>query len=123
MTTGDNGAPQPNCLFCKIVAGDLPSDRVGENDRAIAFRDINPQAPVHVLVVPKRHEANVGALAAASTDDLAAVFALVAEVAQAEGVAEGHRLIFNTGAAAGQTVFHAHAHVVGGMTIPEGRLV
>ena len=126
MTSPDDDTSfrtDPGCLFCKIVAGEIPSARVAENERAIAFRDINPQAPVHVLVVPRTHEPNVGALAAASTDDLAGVFALVSDVVQSEGVAEGYRLIFNTGPAAGQTVFHAHAHIVGGMTIPEGHLV
>lgn len=110
---------QPDCLFCKIVAGEIPSERVAESERAIAFRDINPAAPVHVLVVPRRHEPNVGALAAASTEDLAAVFALVAEVVDKEGVTEHHRLVFNTGSDAGQTIFHAHGHVMGGTTFTE----
>ena len=74
---------------------------------------------MHVLVVPRRHEPNVGALAAASTEDLADVFALVSQVAQSEGVAQNHRLVFNTGAGVGQTVFHAHAHVLGGADLAE----
>jgi histidine triad (HIT) family protein len=107
------------CIFCKIVAGEMPSERVGETERSIAFRDISPHAPVHVLVVPKRHEPNLAALAAASTEDLADVFSLVAEVARAEGVEQAHRLIVNTGREAGQTVFHAHVHVLGGTRFEE----
>ncbi|MDV3221894.1 histidine triad nucleotide-binding protein [Intrasporangium sp.] len=115
-----NATPQADdCLFCKIIAGEIPSDLVAENERAVAFRDINPAAPVHVLVVPKRHEPNIAALAAASPEDLSALFALVAEVVQQEGVAEHHRLLFNTGADAGQTIFHAHGHVLGGTTFTE----
>jgi histidine triad (HIT) family protein len=110
---------QDDCLFCKIIAGEIPSDRVAESERAVAFRDINPAAPVHVLVVPRRHEPTIGALAAASAVDLEALFALVAEVAAKEGVADHHRLVFNTGTDAGQTVFHAHAHVLGGKTFTE----
>ena len=112
-----------DCLFCKIVAGEIPSMVVHETDRTLAFRDINPAAPVHVLVVPRRHEPTVGALAAASGDDLADVFRLAAQVADQEGVAEAHRMVVNTGAGAGQTIFHAHVHVLGGTTFTEGRMV
>lgn len=108
-----------DCLFCRIVAGEIPCDRVAESQGSIAFRDINPAAPVHVLVVPKRHEPTIGALAASSTDDLADVFALVAVVAEHEGVTEQHRLLVNTGRDAGQTVFHAHVHVLGGTSFTE----
>jgi len=112
-----------DCLFCKIVAGEVPSDRVAESERSIAFRDISPAAPVHVLVVPRRHEPTVGALAAASGDDLTDVFRLAYRVAEQEGVAEAHRLVVNTGRGAGQTIFHAHVHVLGGTTFTEGRMV
>jgi histidine triad (HIT) family protein len=108
-----------DCLFCKIIAGEIPADRVAESERAVAFRDINPAAPVHVLVVPRRHEPNIAALATAAPEDLAALFELVAEVADKEGVAEHHRLVFNTGTDAGQTIFHAHGHVLGGQTFTE----
>ncbi len=108
-----------DCLFCRIVSGDLPTDLLAESERSIAFRDISPQAPVHVLVVPRRHEPNVGALAATSSHDLADMFALVSQVAQSEGVTQNHRLVFNTGAGAGQTIFHAHAHVLGGVDFSE----
>ena len=108
-----------DCLFCRIVSGALPTDLLAESERSIAFRDISPQAPVHALVVSRRHEPNIGALAAASSDDLVDVFALVSQVAQAEGVGANHRLVVNTGAEAGQTIFHAHAHVLGGVSFAE----
>jgi histidine triad (HIT) family protein len=112
-----------DCLFCKIVAGELPSTRVAESERSIAFRDIRPAAPVHVLVVPRRHEPTVGALAAASGEDLTDVFRLAAKVAEQEGVTDAHRMIVNTGAGAGQTVFHAHVHLLAGAAFTEGRMV
>lgn len=103
----------PDCLFCGIVAGDVPADLVASNDRAVAFRDIAPQAPVHVLVVPRDHHADVAQLAAVDPTLLADVVALAHDVAQAEADGE-FRLVFNTGATAGQSVFHVHAHVIGG---------
>lgn len=112
-----------DCLFCAIADGQLPATRVLESDRALAFRDINPQAPVHVLVVPKQHHRDMAALAKAGDGLLDDVIALAHEVARAEGVADsGFRVVFNTGADAGQTVQHAHAHVLGGraLTWPPG---
>ncbi|MEU7879906.1 histidine triad nucleotide-binding protein [Microbispora bryophytorum] len=112
-----------DCLFCKIVAKEVPADIVLEAGRALAFRDINPQAPTHVLVVPKAHHENAAVLAAADdglTDDLLKTCHAVAVL---EGVAEtGYRIVFNTGAGAGQAVFHVHAHVLGGrdLTWPPG---
>src|SRR3954449_6076753 len=103
-----------DCLFCKIVTGEIPSERVAESEAAVAFRDINPAAPVHVLVVPRRHEPTVGSLASASADDLADVFRLAQQVAEQEGAGDAHRMIVNTGAQAGQTIFHAHVHVLAG---------
>ncbi|HEV7930937.1 MAG TPA: histidine triad nucleotide-binding protein [Actinomadura sp.] len=104
-----------DCLFCKIVTGDVPATVVRESERALAFRDINPQAPTHVLVIPKDHHATAAELAAADPDLLAELFLEAHEVAVAEGIADsGYRVVFNTGAQAGQTVFHAHAHVLGG---------
>ncbi|HXZ71649.1 MAG TPA: histidine triad nucleotide-binding protein [Streptosporangiaceae bacterium] len=103
-----------DCLFCAIVAGDIPAQRVAETARALAFRDINPQAPTHVLVIPKDHYPGLAALAAAD-GPLDEVAALAHKVAEDEGVsAAGYRVVFNTGPQAGQTVFHAHAHVLGG---------
>jgi histidine triad (HIT) family protein len=106
-----------DCLFCALIAGDIPSTTVSETDRTVAFRDIVPQAPVHVLVVPREHLPDVAALSA-SPDLLHAVVAHAVDVASAEGLVDGGwRLVFNTGAHAGQTVFHAHAHVLGGQQL------
>jgi len=108
----------PDCLFCKIVAGDIPADIVAEADTAIAFRAVNPQAPTHVLVIPREHLKNVAEVAAAGDVDTGDLFRLAAEVASIEGVAEtGYRLVANTGASAHQTVFHAHVHVLGGRSM------
>ena len=107
-----------DCLFCAIADGQVPATRVLESDRALAFRDINPQAPVHVLVIPKQHHQDVAALAKAGDGLLDDVIALAHEVARTEGVADtGYRVVFNTGADAGQTVQHAHAHVLGGRSL------
>lgn len=103
-----------DCLFCRIVAGEIPADVVLRTDQVVAFRDIAPQAPVHVLVVPVAHHANVAELSAADPAGAAALLAGVREVAAAEGVEGQFRLVFNTGEQAGQSVFHVHAHVLGG---------
>jgi histidine triad (HIT) family protein len=111
------------CLFCAIVAGEIPATRVLETDRILAFRDINPQAPTHVLVIPKEHHPDVAALAAADPGLLGELVTAAHRVASAEGVAEtGYRLVFNTGAQAGQTVWHVHGHMLGGrdLTWPPG---
>ncbi len=129
MTSGvrspayDGGTDErPDCIFCKIVAGEIPADVVRRTDRAVAFRDLNPQAPTHVLVIPVEHAPDAAALAAASPDTLAHVVEVAAEVAAAEGLEGGYRLVANTGAGAGQTVFHMHVHLLGGraMTWPPG---
>jgi len=108
-------ARDEDCLFCKIVAGDIPSTVVRDGERTFAFRDVNPQAPVHVLVVPKDHHPNAEAIA---TEDPALAAELLresAEVAKGEGIAEsGYRIVLNTGSGAGQTVWHVHTHVLGG---------
>ena len=112
-----------DCLFCAIVAGEIPATTVLETDRVLAFRDINPQAPTHVLVIPKTHYPDVAALAAADAALLGEVIGAVQQVAVAEAVAEsGYRVVFNTGAEAGQTVPHVHAHLLGGrsLTWPPG---
>ena len=102
-----------SCLFCRIVSGELPVAFVAQNEYAVAFRDINPQAPMHVLVVPKRH---LPSLAEASdSTELGAMALLAAQVARTEGFAEtGYRTVMNTGAHGGQTVLHLHLHVLGG---------
>ena len=111
------------CLFCAIVAGEIPATTVLETDRILAFRDINPQAPTHVLVIPKEHYPDVSALAAADGGLLGEVITGVRRVAETEGVSEhGYRVVFNTGAHAGQTVPHVHGHLLGGrsLTWPPG---
>ena len=111
------------CLFCGVAAADVPATIVSSNDRTVAFRDINPQAPVHVLVIPRAHHVSLSELAAADEGLLAEVIAHAHDVAVAEGIAEaGYRVVFNTGANAGQTVGHVHAHVLGGrpMSWPPG---
>ncbi len=111
------------CVFCAIVAGEIPATTVLETDRILAFRDINPQAPTHVLVIPKEHYPDVSALAAADGGLLGEVITGVHRVAETEGVSEhGYRVIFNTGAHAGQTVPHVHGHLLGGrsLTWPPG---
>ncbi|HEY8371753.1 MAG TPA: histidine triad nucleotide-binding protein [Pseudonocardiaceae bacterium] len=108
-------ATSSDCLFCRIVAGEIPATVVYADDATVAFRDINPQAPTHVLVVPREHHQDAAALAKEAPELLVAVFRAATAVAEKEGVAEsGYRLLFNTGADAGQTVFHAHLHVLGG---------
>ena len=111
------------CLFCAIVAREIPATQVLETDLILAFRDINPQAPTHVLVIPKAHYPDVAALAAADAGLLGEVINAARQVAAGEGVAEaGYRVVFNTGAQAGQTVPHVHGHVLGGrsLTWPPG---
>jgi len=108
----------PECLFCAIVAGEIPATVVGETDRVLAFRDINPQAPTHVLVIPKNHYPDAAALAAAGDGLLDEVIAQAHEVGTAEGIAErGYRIAFNTGADGGQAVHHVHAHLLGGRAL------
>ena len=103
-----------DCLFCSIVAGDIPADIVLSNEHVVAFRDIAPQAPVHVLVIPREHHENVGELAAVAPETTALLVQAAREVAETEGIGSGYRLVFNTGADAGQSVFHVHGHVLGG---------
>lgn len=107
------------CLFCRIVAGDIPADVVAESDRALAFRDIAPKAPTHVLVIPRVHARDLVSLGALDPVALAAVVDLIGRVAELEGVPD-YRTVFNTGAGAGQTVWHAHAHVLAGTGLPPG---
>lgn len=103
------------CLFCRIAAGEIPATVVHETGTTLAFRDTGPKAPVHVLVIPKAHHANVGELAEADPALAGAVLAAAGAVAKAEGLTgDGYRIIFNTGPHSGQEVDHAHAHVLGG---------
>ena len=108
-----------DCLFCKIIAGEIPSTKVYEDEKVFAFRDINPQAPVHVLVVPKEHLASANEITAENAGCVAACFEAIPKIAAAEGLAEGYRVINNCGAAAGQTVMHLHFHLIGGRELGE----
>ncbi|MCA1217682.1 histidine triad nucleotide-binding protein [Streptomyces sp. 8L] len=109
------GEPQADCLFCKIVAGDVPATVVRESATTVAFRDINPQAPTHVLVIPRAHYPDAATLAAEQPEIAADVLREAGAVAAGDKIdAGGYRVVFNTGSGAGQTVFHAHAHVLGG---------
>lgn len=115
--------PAQDCLFCKMVSGDVPARIVRDGARTLAFHDIDPQAPTHVLVIPKDHHATAAELAAADPAALAELVGAAHQVAVDEGVAEsGYRIVLNTGPQAGQTVFHVHAHVLGGrgLTWPPG---
>jgi len=103
-----------DCLFCRIVAGEIPATVVLDTDEVLAFRDIAPAAPTHVVVVPKAHHVDVAALTAADPGLAGRLLAAGAAVAAQEGLDEGFRLVFNTGAHGGQTVFHVHLHVLGG---------
>jgi histidine triad (HIT) family protein len=112
-----------SCLFCKIIAGEIPAAKVYEDDQLIAFKDINPQAPMHVLVVPKRHVATLNDLSAADDGLVGAMVRRAAAIAKDNGCdGPGYRTVFNCNAQAGQTVFHIHLHVLGGrtMTWPPG---
>jgi histidine triad (HIT) family protein len=112
----------PDCLFCRIVAKEIPAEVVLDRDDVLAFRDVNPQAPTHVLVVPKQHLPSLEALGAGHEPLLASLVDAVNEIARAEGVDGGFRVVTNVGPAAGQSVDHLHLHVLGGraMTWPPG---
>ena len=103
-----------NCLFCKIIAGDIPSTKVYEDDTVLAFRDIAPQAPTHILVIPKTHIASVAEITAENSAVVAHIFEVIAKVAAQEGLTEGYRVVSNCGDHAGQTVHHLHFHILGG---------
>ncbi|MFD6952863.1 histidine triad nucleotide-binding protein [Nocardiopsis sp. TSRI0078] len=106
---------QDDCLFCKIAKGEVPAEIVRESERTVAFRDINPQAPTHVLIIPREHYPTADAAAAADTGLIDEIVREAHAVATAEDVADlGYRLVFNTGSGAGQTVFHLHGHLLGG---------
>jgi histidine triad (HIT) family protein len=111
-----------DCLFCRIVAGTIPADVVAETERTLAFRDVDPQAPTHVLVVPREHHADLAATVAADAALAAEVMAAAVAVARQEGLDGGYRLVANTGDDGGQSVHHLHVHVLGGrsMSWPPG---
>ena len=103
-----------NCLFCKIVAGIIPSTKVYEDDLVLAFRDIAPQAPTHILVIPKAHIGSVAEVTPANSSVVAHIFEVIPVIAAKEGLANGYRVVSNCGADAGQTVHHLHFHILGG---------
>lgn len=106
-----------DCIFCKIVAGDIPSTKVYEDDTVLAFRDINPQAPTHILVIPKEHIANGAAdITAANAAVVGHIFEIIAKLAKEEGLSD-FRVVTNNGEGAGQTVPHLHFHLLGGRTL------
>ena len=109
-----------DCIFCKIVAGDIPSTRVYEDEHVYAFRDIAPQAAAHILVIPKEHAVISAAdVDAANSLHAARCFEAIAKIARQEGLSNGFRVITNSGADAGQTVFHLHFHILGGEPLPD----
>lgn len=103
------------CLFCRIAAGEIPAQMVYEGDEIVAFRDINPQAPTHILVIPRRHIASVNDMQPGDAELVGGLYLVARELAREEGIAEkGYRLVMNTGPGAGQTVHHIHLHLLGG---------
>jgi histidine triad (HIT) family protein len=105
-----------NCLFCKIIRGDIPSAKLYEDDDIFAFRDISPQAPLHFLIVPRKHISGPGAMTAGDEQVVGKMIRMAGEIAGKEG-ASHYRLVFNNGEGAGQTVFHIHLHVLGGRSM------
>lgn len=103
-----------DCLFCKIIAGQIPSKKVYEDERAYAFEDINPQAPTHVLIIPKRHVAGLKEAQAEDAEIIGYCHLVAAKLARERGIEDGYRTVFNVGARAGQSVFHLHLHLLGG---------
>ena len=103
-----------NCLFCKIVKGDIPSTKVYEDEQVLAFRDIAPMAPTHILVIPKTHIGSVAEITAENAQIVAHIFTVIPQIAAAEKLENGYRVISNCGADAGQTVHHLHFHILGG---------
>ena len=103
-----------DCIFCKIVAGEIPSNKVYEDDKVLAFRDIAPMAPTHILVIPKEHIASVNGVNAENAGVVAHIFTVIPKIAEAEGLTGGYRVVSNCGDDAGQTVKHLHFHILGG---------
>ena len=103
-----------NCLFCKIIAGEIPSTKVYEDETVLAFRDIAPQAPTHILVIPKTHISGCDGVTAENSAVVAHIFTVIPQIAAAEGLKNGYRVVSNCGADAGQTVPHLHFHILGG---------
>jgi histidine triad (HIT) family protein len=107
-----------DCIFCKILAGEIPSDKVYEDDKVYVFRDINPKAEVHLLMIPREHIASLNELTAEHDALMAHMLRLLPQLAQGQGLDEGFRTIINTGKGGGQEVFHLHIHLLGGKGLP-----
>ena len=107
------------CIFCKIIAGEIPSNKVYEDETVFAFRDINPQAPTHILVIPKVHIASIAELTAENSPVVAHIFEVIPKIAGAEGLANGYRVVSNCGSDARQSVQHLHFHILGGRELTE----
>lgn len=112
----------PNCIFCKIIRNEIPSSRVHEDEDVLAFKDIHPSAPVHLLVIPKRHITGLSAVTSADQQVLGKMMLVASQVAQEAGSTDGFRTIINDGRVGRQDVFHLHMHVLGGST-PLGRMI
>ena len=108
-----------NCLYCKIIKGEIPSQKVYEDDAVFAFRDINPQAPTHILVVPKEHIENVDGINSSNSAVVSKIFEAIPKIAEAEGLTNGYRVISNCGPDACQSVLHLHFHIVGGKPLSD----
>ena len=108
-----------NCLFCKIIAGDIPSTKVYEDETVYAFRDIAPQAPTHILVVPKAHIADCNGITAENSAVIAHIFEVIPQIAREEGLVNGYRVVSNCGADGCQSVQHLHFHILGGKKLSE----
>lgn len=106
-----------DCLFCKIVDGKIPAQLVASDERALAFRDLNPQAPTHVLIIPRKHIASLDELDDRDAAEIGHLHVMARQIAQAEGLTDGYRTVINTGKHAGQTVFHIHLHLIGGRSL------
>ena len=118
-----NVVSDSNCLFCRIASGEIPADEVYSDENVVAFRDIAPQAPTHILIIPRKHIASVNDLEPQDTELMGRLYQVAKDLASQEGVSEdGYRMVINAGADGGQTVFHIHLHLLGGrpMTWPPG---
>lgn len=108
-----------NCLFCKIIAGEIPSTKVFEDDQILAFRDISPKAPTHILVIPKQHVGGVDEITPENSAIVSHIFEMIAVIAKEEGLTGGYRVVSNIGEDGGQTVRHLHFHILGGRKLSE----